>query len=314
MARLQGAARLGAHAREAPGARFQPSAGRRVDGDSVRLSPTRGPHLCDRRIDPGRLDRSGRRSTRPSSGDDGLAGEEPFDADRRASPGSVSALGFLSLEGPGGARREAGLAQDPVTRPSLQTSTARGARRWRSKSPRASSRDHVYRRNRGSRTTTPPRATRPRLTGAAARYPRVQSRRASTCSPPSRSPRATRTRSATRSPTASSTPCSPRTRGTGRLREPGQHRPGRRRRRDHHRDLRRHPDRSPATRSARSATTAPSTDSTPRPAPCSPRSTSSRPTSPRASTPAYEAARATPPTRTSRRRRRPGNDVRLRDA
>ena len=70
----------------------------------------------------------------------------------------------------------------------------------------------------------------------------------------------------------------------GGLRDAAHHRPGRGGRRDHHRDLRRHPRRSCATRSATSATTTTPTASTAGPAGSWSPSTSSRPTSPRAST------------------------------
>ena len=72
------------------------------------------------------------------------------------------------------------------------------------------------------------------------------------------------------------------------LRDARQHRPRGRLRRDLHRRPTSTSRRSPARRSARSATSTPTSASAPTPARCSTRSTSSRPTSPRASTRRYE--------------------------
>ena len=74
--------------------------------------------------------------------------------------------------------------------------------------------------------------------------------------------------------------------------------PGRRLRRDLHRDLRRHPGHRARRRSATSATPTPTSASAATRARSSTRSTSSRPTSPRASTPRSRRA-PTPPTTTS---------------
>ena len=83
-----------------------------------------------------------------------------------------------------------------------------------------------------------------------------------------------------------------------RLRDARQHRPRRRLRRDLDRRPTSTSRRSRARRSARSATSTPTSASTPTPARCSTRSTSSRPTSPRASTRPTRRA-PTPPTTTS---------------